>query len=229
RDRDGPSCLTLSCVTVRACTICFMAMHRTVGPSALDTHRSRHLLRPPDYLQVAALLVGILSAGFCASGENKALPDPQAPVHASLIAEHSALQRGRTTWLAGHLSMKPGWPTYWRNPGDSGLATTIKWTLPEGVTAGPIVWPVPARFVAGSIVGFGYSDEVALLAAVRLPATFPFDNLAIGATVSWLACEKVCVPGSEPLAIALPVTDPSSPAPPPHPHPFPPTPPPLPP
>jgi thiol:disulfide interchange protein DsbD len=143
------------------------------------------------------------------SGTEDAVAAPDAPVlvRAKLVAETSTLQRGKSSWLAVQLTMRPGWHTYWRNPGDAGMATQIKWTLPEGATAGPIVWPVPQRFVARSIVGFGYPDEVALLTAVRIPATFPFDNIAIGATVSWLACEKVCVPGSETLVVALPVGD----------------------
>ena len=139
-------------------------------------------------------------------------PDPQDLVHARLIAETSALQRGKTGWLAVHLTMKPGWHTYWRNPGDAGLATSIKWTLPQGVTAGSILWPAPEKFVTRTIVAFGYPDEVALLTAVKVPATFPFDNVDIAATVSWLACEKVCIPGSATLAIALPVGEAIAPA-----------------
>jgi DsbC/DsbD-like thiol-disulfide interchange protein len=123
------------------------------------------------------------------------------------VAETSTLQRGRTGWLAVHLTMKPGWHTYWRNSGDSGLATSVKWTLPQGVTAGPIVWPQPERFVARTIVGYGYQHDIGLLTAVKLPPKFAADRISIGGVVSWLACEKVCIPGSEKLTITLPVSD----------------------
>ena len=165
--------------------------------------------RPLETLRAAGLLLGLLVASVLHADD---APDPQDLVRARLIAETSALQRGKTGWLAVHLTMKPGWHTYWRNPGDAGLATSIKWRLPEGVTAGAILWPAPEKFVARTIVGFGYPDEVALLTAVKVPATFPFDNVDIGATVSWLACEKVCIPGSETLAIALPVGEAIAPA-----------------
>jgi len=164
---------------------------------------------PSETLRAAALLLGLLVASVLRADD---APDPQHLVRPRLIAETSALQRGKTGWLAVHLTMKPGWHTYWRNPGDAGLATSIKWTLPQGVTAGPIFWPAPEKFVTRTIVGFGYPDEVALLTAVKVPAAFPFDNVAIAATVSWLACEKVCIPGSETLAIALPVAEALAPA-----------------
>ena len=127
-------------------------------------------------------------------------------MRARLAAENASLQRGRTGWLAVHLTMKEGWHTYWRNPGDAGLATSIKWTLPAGVAADPLVWPQPHRFVARSIVGYGYSGGVALLTGVKVPAEFAADRIKIDAIVSWLACASVCIPGSEKLTIALPVS-----------------------
>jgi DsbC/DsbD-like thiol-disulfide interchange protein len=123
------------------------------------------------------------------------------------MAENTSLQRNQTGWLAVQLRMKPGWHTYWRNPGDAGLATGIKWTLPQGVTAGPIIWPRPERFVARSIVGYGYEGQVALLTAVKLPARFAADTISIGADVSWLACSVVCIPGSKTLKLRLSVSD----------------------
>jgi len=155
----------------------------------------------------AALLVGALVAGASHSANEGNLRDARGLVQAQLVAETAALQRGKTGWIAVHLKMQPGWHTYWRNPGDSGLATTIKWTLPPGVSAGPIVWPRPEKFMARTIAGYGYAEDVALLSTMSLPAQFAPANVTIGAVVSWLACEKVCIPGSQQLTIALPVTD----------------------
>jgi DsbC/DsbD-like thiol-disulfide interchange protein len=131
----------------------------------------------------------------------------KALVHARLVSEKTSMQRHHSGWLAVQLTIKPGWHIYWRNPGDAGLATSIKWTLPQGVTAGPIAWPQPERFIARSIVGYGYRARVALLTAVKLPARFAPDTISIEAAVSWLACAEVCVPGSRTLKLALPVSD----------------------
>lgn len=135
-------------------------------------------------------------------------PDtPEGLVRARLVAESTSLQRHQRGWLAVQLTIKPGWHTYWRNPGDSGLATSIKWTVPQGLTTGPIVWPRPERFVSRSIVGYGYTADVALLATVTLPARFASDRITIGASVSWLACSDICIPGSETLKLTLPVSN----------------------
>ncbi len=156
---------------------------------------------------MGALLLGALVAGaaHCANSG-----DPQAAsglVQAQLVAETSTLQRGKSGWTAVHLKMRPGWHTYWRNPGDSGLATTIKWTLPRGVSASPIVWPRPDKFMARTIAGYGYAGDVALLSTISVPTQLASKNITIGAVVSWLACEQVCIPGSQQLHITLPVSD----------------------
>ena len=53
-------------------------------------------------------------------------------VQARLVSETGAIKPGGTAWMAVELAMKPGWHTYWRNPGDAGQATDIVWTLPLG-------------------------------------------------------------------------------------------------
>src|SRR5664279_5821425 len=67
-------------------------------------------------------------------------------VKAHLASEVSAVAAGQSFWVALELDIRDGWHTYWRNPGDSGQATAIKWLLPAGFTAGDIVWTTPHRF-----------------------------------------------------------------------------------
>jgi DsbC/DsbD-like thiol-disulfide interchange protein len=163
-----------------------------------------------DRVRVGASLLGFSIWLSLSAAQADVPPRPDAPeslVHARLVAESTSLQRHRSGWLAIQLTMKPGWHTYWRNPGDSGLATSIKWRLPRSVTIGTTVWPRPERFVSRSIVGYGYSADVALLSKVTLPARFAPDRLTIGASVSWLACAEICIPGSETLKLELPVSD----------------------
>ena len=74
---------------------------------------------------------------------------------------------GKTVWLGLQLQHQPHWHTYWVNPGESGLATTLQWTLPAKLTTGAIVWPMPQRLNIGNMVNYGYSDGVLL----RVPLT----------------------------------------------------------
>ena len=70
-----------------------------------------------------------------------ATPALAANTKARLILSHETAKVGETITAGIHLAMKPGWHTYWRNGGDSGAPTTIEWTLPPDVSAGPIRWP----------------------------------------------------------------------------------------
>ncbi len=127
-------------------------------------------------------------------------------VKADLLSETSTIRAGEPFWVGIRLRMKEHWHTYWRNPGDSGMATDVKWTLPEGYTAGPIVWPTPTRIPVSHLVNFGYDGEATLLTRITPPrdlGTRTSDTLE--AAVSWLVCEKECIPGDAKLSLSLPV------------------------
>ncbi len=126
-------------------------------------------------------------------------------VQARLLAETAVVQPGGTAWVALHLTMKKGWHTYWRNPGDSGQKTEIAWTLPAGFNAGGIHWPVPQKFDAGIGASYGYTGETALLVPVSVPASAKPGPVELAADVNWLVCEAICVPGEAKLSLTLDV------------------------
>lgn len=116
-------------------------------------------------------------------------------VQARLLSEVTRIAPYSSFWVGLHLKIKPGWHTYWMNPGDSGLATTIDWELPEGMVAGAIRWPIPSRFRIGDLMNYGYSDEVVLL--TRMSAWPPIEStsaIVLVANASWLVCEDICIP-----------------------------------
>jgi thiol:disulfide interchange protein DsbD len=135
------------------------------------------------------------------------IPAARAQVAASLVSADASVRAGTPVTVALRLVQKPGWHTYWLNPG-TGLPTTLKWTLPEGWTAGAIQWPAPLALVDGQNNPFGNGYEGDLLLPVTLT---PPANLTLGATISlsaeasWLMCRDQCVPGSAKVSLALPV------------------------
>ena len=113
---------------------------------------------------------------------------------------------GETSTVALRLKMANGWHTYWQNPGDSGLPTTLTWTLPKGVSAGPILWPAPRALPAGPLVNYGYEGEVLLLTEVAVPREAALgDTLTLAAKAEWLVCRETCIPEEAQLDLALPV------------------------
>jgi len=132
--------------------------------------------------------------------------DAPHPVTARLVPETTSIGPGTTLWVDLHLDITPGWHTYWRNPGDSGLPTEIAWTLPAGFTAGDIVWPVPERFVVDGLGNYGYRDAVDLLVPIAASRDIETGAAAhLDAAVSWLVCSDICIPGEAKLELALPV------------------------
>jgi thiol:disulfide interchange protein DsbD len=127
---------------------------------------------------------------------------------AQLVSEVSSIQPGTTFTVGVHFELDPGWHNYWQNAGDSGLPTTIEWTLPAGFQAGEIQWPIPHRIVAFPLVDYGYSDEVTLLVDLTAPADLEAGTtVRLEAFVDWLICETICLPAFAELDLELPVQD----------------------
>ncbi len=134
-------------------------------------------------------------------------------VEAELIAENLSLNAAGDNWLALRIAPEDGWHVYWRNPGDSGLATTLAWTLPAGISAGALQWPYPHRSALGDIVNYGYGSETLLLVPLTVPADWsggPAVNLL--AKAKWLVCKDICIPGSADLSLQLPLAAAGAPA-----------------
>ena len=131
-----------------------------------------------------------------------ALPVPAATTKAKLVLPVENAAPGQTVLAGVHLKMAPGWHTYWRNAGDAGSPTQIKWTLPPGVTAGPIQWPIPEKAKLGDLLTYGYHDDVVLLVPLSVAANAT-GAVDLKAEVSWLECEVQCVPGDAEVAAKL--------------------------
>ena len=119
----------------------------------------------------------------------------------------SAIQPGQSFWITLEMKHDEHWHSYWINPG-TGYPTSLDWKLPDGFTAGPIVWPTPhvMKDGSGQVTGLGYENEVFLLTEITPPANLPIGtSVTLQAKAGWLMCKDSCVPGEANLTIALPV------------------------
>ncbi len=149
------------------------------------------------FLMMFLLLPGLLNAA----------PVRDEHVEAELVAEISAVVPGQSFQVALKLVHDEHWHTYWTNDGDSGLPTTIKWELPDGFTAGPIIWPYPQRIPMEPLVSFGYEGEAWLLVDITPPSSIESEQVTLKASVSWLMCKEICLPGKVALELTLPVAE----------------------
>jgi thiol:disulfide interchange protein DsbD len=125
-------------------------------------------------------------------------------VDAELVAERAALIPGAENWIALRLTIEPGWHTYWRNPGDSGIPTSLRWNLPKDFAAGEIVWPYPERHPLADVMNYGYAGDVLHLVPITVPADAR-DRVELKAEAKWLVCSDICIPGRADVKLTLPV------------------------
>jgi len=146
----------------------------------------------------------VVLLGLCAAAGAPAPARAQAPRNLVKAELKSDLRPGAQSFLVGvHLQIEPSWHIYWKYPGDAGMATSVKWKLPDGFAVSELMWPTPIGFEqAGQIQGFGYEDEVVLLARVT-PLPGWAKPAMIEAEVRWLACETTCVPGKASLQLQV--------------------------
>src|SRR5208337_4663355 len=126
-----------------------------------------------------------------------------AHTEVQLLLSANPAHPGDTIWAGVDMKMDPGWHTYWKNPGESGIATSIKWQLPPGVTAGEIQWPLPEKLPPAEVTTYGYNDEVMLIVPLKLAADLKPGPLDLKAKVSWLECKEACIPGSGDVQVTL--------------------------
>ncbi len=112
---------------------------------------------------------------------------------------------GKPVWLGLQLTHAPDWHTYWKNSGDSGLPTELQWTLPPGVTAGPIAWPTPRKFPLGTLANYGYDGTVLLPVPITVDPSFTGKDIEVKLYASWLVCRKECIPEEGNFTLRLPV------------------------
>lgn len=152
------------------------------------------------------VLILILLAPLCRAA-------PQN-VQADLLSDVSAIKAGQPFTVGVLLKIEPRWHVYWKNPGDSGRATTVKFDLPPGFTAGDLRYPVPTKIVQpGDETIYGYENEVMFTATITPPKDLPAGaSVPIAASVQWLVCADVCVPGKATVNLNLPVSNEAAPA-----------------
>jgi len=100
-----------------------------------------------------------------------------------------------------YFKLEPGWHIYWKNAGDAGEPPHIKWTLPEGITAGPMQFPAPKRLPLGPLMDFGYEDEVLFPLKMHVADSVKGGPVTLHAKVDWLVCQSSCIPGKADLEV----------------------------
>jgi thiol:disulfide interchange protein len=122
-----------------------------------------------------------------------------------LVPERARPAAGTTVTLALDSRPEKGWHGYWKNGGDAGIETQLKWALPEGVSAGELRYPVPGRLLVAGLMNYVYEAPFAQLVDLTIPAGLaPGTRLPVSVEADYLVCtEEICVPETQTLATVL--------------------------
>jgi thiol:disulfide interchange protein DsbD len=117
-------------------------------------------------------------------------------VEATLVVHPDDSPLGDGLRLGVHFELDPGWHLYWKNPGETGLPTELRWSV-EGGSVGPVRWPAPTSFRESEDVftTYGYEEQVLLMADAALEPE-PISSRLVRVDVELLVCESSCLPAS---------------------------------
>ncbi len=149
------------------------------------------------------LAAAILAAGLgLAPGQGAAQAAPDDALRATFLP---GAPTGRGTHMAGlRLTLGTGWKTYWRVPGEGGLAPEFDWSGSTNLAQVRIHWPRPIVFDVGGLRSIGYAQEVIL--PIEITPRDPAKPVTLAARVDLGVCSDVCLPVSFDLAVPLPAT-----------------------
>ncbi|WP_354858315.1 protein-disulfide reductase DsbD family protein [Acetobacter fabarum] len=187
------------------------------APAAASTHAPRSLfLRGSEQVaRLATGLAGLLGVALACTGSlpHAAQAAQSAPVvsahsTATLITDASTASATAPLHVALRLQLKPGWHTYWLNPGDAGDPASLSVTASGALqgTAQTITWPTPQRIRDASLMSYAYTGDVVLPVTLYLQPGTPDAHgwTTLNAQASWLVCEQSCIPEDGTFTLTLP-------------------------
>jgi DsbC/DsbD-like thiol-disulfide interchange protein len=161
---------------------------------------------------IASPLMGCAFLALTLASTSHAQSAPPSHAKIELIADEAASSK-TTAWVGLLFDLDSGWHVYWQNAGDSGTPPKVAWQLPTGYRAGAIRWPTPMRLGSGSVIDYGYEDQVLLMAPIeRAASATAAAAIPVAADVKYVVCREVCIPGKAHLTLSLPAAGGAPPA-----------------
>lgn len=144
-------------------------------------------------LRAALVAAAILSAA-CAASEVRAEDASPWQRDAHSAVRLLAGSRSGTVLLGGvAIQLQPGWHTYWRTPGDSGVPPRFDFSKSDNIEAVTVLWPAPHKFDDGAGgTSLGYVKQIVL--PLRIVAKNADKPVTLRASINYAVCEKLCIP-----------------------------------
>lgn len=154
-----------------------------------------------------SILSIILFASFASHGQ-EVLSATGPHIKVDILTPNNQFVAGENQ-VGIYLQPDEDWHTYWRNPGDSGEAPSLIWSVPDDVHVGEITWPVPQQIPVAHLVNYGYEGAVLLTVPITIPPHYVKQTspLNLSVDLSWLVCKEDCIPGWATLSLSRQVQE----------------------
>jgi DsbC/DsbD-like thiol-disulfide interchange protein len=149
---------------------------------------------------LAAALFGMAAGGAFAAGS--ASPWITSTDSKVRLVSGTVDIDGAQALVAGvQLRMDPGWKTYWRNPGDSGVPPTFDWTGSKNLKRAEVLYPAPHRFADAGGMAIGYDNEVVF--PVKVTPERDGEPIELKLAFAYGLCKDLCIPNDVSLGLRL--------------------------
>ncbi|MEG6508753.1 protein-disulfide reductase DsbD domain-containing protein [Methyloligella sp. 2.7D] len=105
-------------------------------------------------------------------------------------------------WAGIQIRLDPGWKTYWRNPGDSGVPPYFDWSGSSNLKSVDVLYPAPGNFEEAGGISYGYKNEVVF--PLRVTPKDPSEPVDLKLQMEYGLCKDICIPNQAELSMALP-------------------------
>jgi len=150
-------------------------------------------------LRLPVLLAAALSAPVTAS-EQEASPWG-AGLHSRVRLVGAGSTDGGARLAGLVIRLDPGFKTYWRDPGESGLPPVFDWSGSSNLGGVQVLWPAPTRIEDIGGVSYGYADRVVL--PLRVTPQRPGEPVGLALKLDYGVCKEICIPARAELALEL--------------------------
>ena len=109
---------------------------------------------------------------------------------------------GKPSLVAGvQLRMDPGWKTYWRNPGDSGVPPSFDFKGSKNLKQAELLYPAPHRIADANGTAIGYDEEV--IFPVKITPEHEGEPVELKLAFAYGLCKNLCIPNEVSLALVV--------------------------
>ncbi|MFT4184851.1 MAG: protein-disulfide reductase DsbD family protein [Rhizobium sp.] len=167
------------------------------------------MIKMPRLARLTTIAAATLAAVLCAgSGAHAAMSDWANNTGGRMRLVALAPDAQGHVRAALQIEPAPGWITYWREPGESGIPPQVSPAPESGVTIAKMSFPVPKPITVGTIQEIGYDGPVTLPLDLRIDGKPPA-KLDLTAFIG--ICKDICIPFQAELSLPLSAAGQSNP------------------